>query len=128
MAKNQKVDDFLKELSHKRKSDIEALRHLILACSPEISEHVKWNAPSFCVNGDDRLTMRLHPGDRLQLILHRGTKPEDKATFQFEDRSGLIEWATPDRGVLTIPEGDFMSIRKVEIADVVKNWIAATRK
>jgi hypothetical protein len=32
----------------------------------------KWNAPSFRHAGEDRVTFRLQPGDKLQLIFHRG--------------------------------------------------------
>ena len=42
------------------------------------------------------MTFRLRPGDRLQLVLHRGAKVrDDAADFRFEDDSGLLEWAAP---------------------------------
>ncbi len=46
---------------HSRKDVVEYLRRLILKCSPEISEQIKWSAPSFTFKGDDRVTMRLQP-------------------------------------------------------------------
>jgi hypothetical protein len=60
------VDTFLDDLVHPRKAEIEELRAVLLGSSPGMTERVKWNAPSFCVNGDDRITFRLQPGDRME--------------------------------------------------------------
>src|SRR5690606_10862776 len=68
------VDSYLDALQHARKAEIDTLRRLILSAVPGLVERIKWNAPSFGLGDDDRLTMRLHPGDRLQLILHRGAR------------------------------------------------------
>jgi hypothetical protein len=89
------VEQFLDALSHPRKAEIQELRAAILGSSPAITEQVKWNAPSFCVNGDDRVTFRLQPGDRVELVFHRGaTKRTDSDSFTFADPSGLVQWAT----------------------------------
>jgi hypothetical protein len=74
-------------------------RAAILASDERISEYVKWNVPSFCYQGDDRVTFMLQPGDRLQLVFHRGAKVRaDSDYFTFEDETGLLEWASADRG------------------------------
>lgn len=83
------VDRFLAELEHPLQAEIERLRSIILTADPEISERIKWKAPSFCYRGDDRVTMRLHPPTRLQLVFHRGTKVKDSADFAFGDTTGL---------------------------------------
>lgn len=62
------VAEFLQELEHPMKDGILKLRDAILASDDQITDHIKWNAPSFCYHGDDRVTFRLQPGDRLQLI------------------------------------------------------------
>ncbi len=123
MAKGQSVEAFLDGLKHARIEDIRALRKIILSVDPAMTERVKWNAPSFCYEGDDRVTMRLHPGDRLELIFHRGAKPRDSAGFAFDDPAGRIAWAAPDRGVLKIgnPEAEREAITKL-----VSAWLAAT--
>ncbi|OYQ35418.1 hypothetical protein CHU93_01795 [Sandarakinorhabdus cyanobacteriorum] len=123
MGKSQTVEEFLSALSHRRIDDIRALRRILLGVDPGVSERIKWNAPSFCWAGDDRITMRLHPGDRLELILHRGVKTKDASTFRFVDPTGRIEWAAPDRGVVRIndPEADIE-----ELVALAKAWFAAT--
>src|SRR4051812_3629708 len=91
------VASYLRALRHPMKDGVAALRRAILHSNAEISEHIKWNAPSFCHGGDDRVTLRLPPKGGLQLILHRGAKVTDTTGFSFADPSGLIVWAAPDR-------------------------------
>jgi hypothetical protein len=124
--RSQQVDAFLAALDHARKDEIEAVRALILGASAEVGERVKWNAPSFCVGGDDRVTLRLQPGDRLQLVFHRGAKRKDATGFVFDDPSGLLEWAAPDRGVLTIRDREDLAAKRDAIQALVAAWIEAT--
>ena len=126
MGKESDVDGYMAALRHSRKDEIEHLRAIVLGASDGITERVKWNAPSFCWRGDDRVTMRLNPGDRLQLVFHRGAKARPADDFRFADLSGLIEWATADRGVLTVTGPDMLRNRASEIAGVVSAWMAAT--
>jgi hypothetical protein len=64
---------FLQGLKHSRKAAVEAVRVIISAHSG-ITEQIKWKAPSFGINGDDCITFRLRPGDRVQLVFHRGAQ------------------------------------------------------
>ena len=123
---SQTVEQFLRELEHPRKAEINALRALILGAHPGITEHVKWNAPSFCHDGVDRVTFRLQPGNRLQLVLHRGAKVrDDAAAFRFDDDSGLLDWVAPDRAVVTFRDLDDVATRRSSVADLIRRWVAA---
>jgi hypothetical protein len=120
------VDAFMAELQHPLKAGIEQLRSAILASNEQITEHVKWNAPSFCYGGVDRATFRLQPGDRLQLILHRGAKTRnDSADFRFEDPSGLLEWLAPDRAVFTFRDLADIDARQAMVVNLVNRWVTA---
>lgn len=122
------VDHYLDGLQHARKPEIEQLRALILAAFPDIVERIKWNAPSYGPGEDDRITMRLHPGDRLQLILHRGAKAGADDLFRFEDPDRLIAWAAPDRGVVTFSDADDLAAKAGPLADMLKRWVACTTR
>ena len=126
MSTNASVEAFFSALKHSGKPQVKALRQLVRESVPGISERIKWNAPSFGMGDQDRITMRLQPDDRLQLILHRGAKVQDADGFTFEDPAGLVEWVAADRGVITLnperPLGDTAAL-----ADVLRRWIAATR-
>lgn len=122
------VEAFLNELVHGRKDEIAAIREAILSVDGAITERIKWNAPSFCINGDDRVTFRLHPGERVQLIFHRGSKKRDDAdAFAFEDPSGLLEWVAHDRAVVTFSDGDDVRAKREALKDLVTRWMAATQ-
>ncbi|TFV88644.1 DUF1801 domain-containing protein [Blastococcus sp. CT_GayMR20] len=113
------VDGFVAALDHPLTAGIERLRAAILEADDGISEHVKWNAPSFCYGGVDRVTFRLQPGNRLQLILDRGAKVrDDAADFRFEDPSGLLEWVTADRAVIRFRDTGPVQGHRPELAGV----------
>lgn len=122
------VETYLDGLQHKHKAAIETLRQMIHDAVPDLSERIKWNAPSFGRGEDDRITMRLHPGDRLQLILHRGAKAAADDLFRFEDPDKLIAWAAPDRGVITFTDADDLAAKSAALAEVLRRWVACTTR
>jgi hypothetical protein len=124
-AKSPSVEAFLADLEHQRKPEVEALRQAILSGVPGLTERIKWNAPSFGPGDDDRITMRLQPGDRLQLVLHRGAKARPVDGFTFSDPAALIAWAAADRGVVTIAPGELDQLRAA-LVDLLRRWVAAT--
>ena len=127
MPKKQTVAEFLGALQHGRAAEVERLRDLILTAHPDLTEQIKWNAPSFSIDGDDRVTLRLAPGDLVQIILHRGAKVRDTTGFAFDDESGLVRWLAPDRGVVTIEEADDIESKAPAIQNLVRSWVQATR-
>jgi hypothetical protein len=122
------VDSYLDGLQHARKPEIEALRRLILDAVPGLVERIKWNAPSFGPGEDDRITMRLHPGDRLQLILHRGAKAGADDLFRFEDPDKLIAWAAPDRGVISFADAADLAAKSAALPEILRRWVACTTR
>jgi hypothetical protein len=120
-----KVDIFLEALSHPLGDEVNQLRLEILEMNPRATEHIKWNAPSFCIDGVDRITFNLRPVDRIQLIFHRGAKVRDDAgAFTFVDDSGLVKWITPDRGSVTLSPGD-LSDSRPQLLGLVGAWFDA---
>jgi hypothetical protein len=122
------IDSYLETLQHGRKAEVETLRALILDAVPGLVERIKWNAPSFGPGNDDRITMRLHPGDRLQLILHRGAKAGADDLFRFEDPDKLIAWAAPDRGVITFADAADLAQKSEALVPILRRWVAMTTR
>ena len=122
------VDGYLEQLQHGRKAEIERLRRLILDAVPGLNERIKWNAPSFGPGEDDRVTMRLHPGERLQLVLHRGAKAGADDLFRFEDPDRLIVWAAPDRGVVSFKDAGELEARATALGEILRRWVACTTR
>ncbi len=122
------VETFLASVQHPRLAEVQHLRRAILESGAELTEQIKWNAPSFCVDGDDRVTFRLQPGDRVDLIFHRGAKRRtDTNTFEFDDPTGLLRWLTPDRGVIEFVDQQHTEGETGRVVQLVEAWIVATR-
>ncbi|HEX5534921.1 MAG TPA: DUF1801 domain-containing protein [Actinomycetales bacterium] len=122
--RNVEVDRLLADLDHPLKAGVERLRSAILDSNPDLTEHVKWNAPSFRYRDEDRVTFKLHPTDRVQLILHRGAKVRTSDGFSFEDSTGLVRWRSADRGVLTFYELGAIDASCHEVVRLVNEWVS----
>jgi len=124
--RSAEVDAYLAALDHPLKSGVMEIRIAILQSNADISEHIKWNAPSFRYGGEDRVTFRLQPGNRCQLIFHRGAKVRaDIADFVFKDDTGLLTWLTPDRGVVDFVDLQSVESRRGDVVAVVNRWVLA---
>jgi uncharacterized protein YdeI (YjbR/CyaY-like superfamily) len=123
---SEAVNQFMTTLTHPMKAEVEAVRNIILNASEQITEHIKWNAPSFCYNGEDRVTLNLHAQDRIQLVFHRGSKVKNAQDFVFEDSTGLLEWLAADRAIIKLHNIEEVLAKKVALAEVVNQWMQAT--
>ena len=121
--KTAEVDAFMAQLNHPLKAEVQAVRHIIMGVNPAITEHIKWNAPSFCYNGDDKVTLNLRSKDYLQLIFHRGAKVKDSKDFTFEDSTGLLEWLAADRATIKLHDMNEVTAKKAALAKVVNQWM-----
>ena len=106
---------------------VERLRAIALDAADGVTEHIKWNGPSFCIDGDDRITVGLAPRGGVRAVLHRGVKVKDATGFVFPDDSGLIQWAAPDRGVVAFADEAAVTAHAEVFADICRRWLEATR-
>ena len=127
MAKGPTVETWLAAQTPAIRSAVERLRAMVLAAADGVTEHIKWNGPSFCIDGDDRITVGLAPKGGVRAILHRGVKVKDASGFVFPDDSGLIQWAAPDRGVVTFADETAVADKAEAFADICRRWLEATR-
>jgi hypothetical protein len=122
------VDDFLKTNQHSLKKELAELREIISKTEPSLTEHIKWNAPSFCHNGDDRITFNLSKPNAILLIFHRGAKAK-KLTLKsplLKVNSELLDWPSPDRAVMKFTSMAEITSLKRKLSTIVKDWIAVT--
>lgn len=119
----QAVALFLEQTDHPLKSEMIALRKLILASDPDITEHIKWNAPSFCVNGEDRFTFKLNSPQTVDIIFHRGAKVKTMpAEKLIDDPDGLLKWASNDRAVATFTNMNEIQTKELALRVLIKEW------
>lgn len=120
------VQTWLATVDPVRRAAVDRLRAIVGgAAGAEVSESIKWNAPSFAHRGADRVTLNLRPKGTLRLILHRGVKAKDAAGFAFADPAGLAAWPSADRGVVTLRDAADIDANAMALADLVRRWIAA---
>lgn len=125
---HEQVMDFLNKLEHPLKQEIEEVRKIIISVNENITEHIKWNAPSFCVNNEDRVTFNLQGKGFFRLIFHCGVKKSGHAGNDplFEDTTGLLEWLAGDRAIIKLIDKKDIEAKKDQLGAVVARWIQVT--
>jgi hypothetical protein len=122
------VDEFVESIKHPLQKELVALRKIISASEPMLTQQIKWNAPSFCFNGDDRITFNLSKPDAVLLIFHRGAKAKKIALKSpiLKTNHELLEWPAPDRGVMKFKSMEDVTAVKAKLTKIVKDWIVIT--
>lgn len=128
MAIKQQVAEFMEKLDHPLKPEIEAVRTSILNANSQLTEGMKWNAPSFCYDNEDRITFNLHGKGFFRLIFHCGVKVNEKAGKEpiFNDSTGLLDWLAGDRAVIKFTDMNDVAAKKEKLAAVINKWIEVT--
>ncbi|HET6558366.1 MAG TPA: DUF1801 domain-containing protein [Prolixibacteraceae bacterium] len=125
---NEEVTKFLDQLNHPLRAEIEELRLIILNSIMGLTENIKWNAPNYCFDDQDRVTMRIQPPKQIQLIFHRGAKkviqPKDKL---MEDKSGLLVWKENDRAIATFKNMNEIKKEESNLGKIINSWISAAK-
>lgn len=97
------VATLLADLDHPRADDIRALCHAVTDAFPDLTDEVKWNAPSYLSRGINIVTLRIQPPPNFQVVLHVGSKkPIDAPDLRFEMVGVRHTWADTARGILYI--------------------------
>lgn len=122
------VDEFINDLDHPLKETVIKLRELILKTEPHLTEQVKWNAPSFCYNGDDRITMNLSKKDQLLLIFHLGAKSRDERKLEtiIKDPGKTMEWLSSNRAVMRFRSTADLKNREAALKNNITGWLKAS--
>ena len=123
------IDEFLSDLAADKRQQVNILRGLILATEPSLEEHIKWNAPSYVFEGEDRITFNtMNKQDLVKIVLHMGaTRKEVKGGSPvMQDDSGLIEWSSDIRGMITFTTADEVNANLVPFKKIIHNWLSIT--
>lgn len=127
MNKYTAIEEFLADQDADKLEQIELLRSIITEARPDLTEHIKWNASSYVLDGEDRITFNLmNKEGTVKLILHMGaTRKEDKkGTPVLSDDKGLVAWQSDIRGIVSFTDAADIRTKQADVADVVKRWLA----
>lgn len=126
---NSEVTKFLDELNHPFRTEIEKLRNCILTANKKLTENIKWNGPNYCLDSEDRITMRVQPPTKqAQLIFHKGAKKQDQPKDKLiANKSKMLVWKENDRAVVTFKSLEDIEGGKSELTTIVNDWIKAAK-
>lgn len=119
------VDAFLATLEHPHKDAIEALRKLILAAAPGVTDAVKWNAPSYRTT-EFFATTHLRAKTGVGIVLHRGAKARalPDGGMAVADPTGLLRWLDDDRAIAAFADAADVKQKAKAFTAVLRQWIA----
>ena len=126
MSSPDLIERFRAGLESDVRETIDSLRALISASDERLVEDFKWNAPSFAVNGEHRITLGLERGGQVRAVLHRGAKAKDTSDFYFDDPDRIARWPDPDRGVIIVRDAEEVASKGASLTQLFSRWIAAT--
>ncbi|WP_240703001.1 DUF1801 domain-containing protein [Cohnella luojiensis] len=128
LSGHEQVVEYMNNLEHPLKNEIEEVRQIILSANNQITEHIKWNAPSFCFNNEDKVTFNLQGEGFIRLIFHRGAKAKENVGKDplFVDNTGLLDWVSGDRAIVKLTDMNDVKAKKDKLAELTAKWIEAT--
>lgn len=125
MDKYKTLEEFLKSLDENRRAQVLTLREYILDAEPDLKEHIKWNAPSYVKDGEDRITFNTMNKDRVvKLVFHMGaTRKENKGGQPILKNTKLIDWVSDIRGYMSFSDLDEIISNEKGIKQLVRDWL-----
>ena len=118
------VETFLATLAHPQDVAIRRLRAVILAADPRIGEGIKWNAPSFHLDGRHFATMQLRRADRLLLVLHLGAGKRAMPKDAIADHGRQLTWLGPDRATCSFTGEQDVDAQAATLQPLLRQWMA----
>ncbi|WP_460693762.1 DUF1801 domain-containing protein [Mucilaginibacter puniceus] len=130
LSNTELVSDYIEKLEEPTKEIVQALRQIILSTDPEISEEIKWNAPSFYYTGEMKpfdpkeylryiIVMNLHK--RILMVFPGGAKIDNTSgllTGDYKDGRRLVYVETMD---------DVKSITPA-LQEAIRDWLSKVEK
>jgi hypothetical protein len=123
------VAEYLAAQPEDRRELVEALRGLVHEANPAAEEHIKWNSPSYVLDGVDQVTVNAQGRQGVRLVLHRGAttvENRDAASAFTGDPEGLLTWHSDIRSSLTVTDPADLARKRTAAVEVVRAWLAPT--
>ena len=124
---NNEVTDFLDQINPSLRDEIEYLRSIIMSTGMNLSEGIKWNAPSYSINGNDRITLRINSPKMIQMIFHRGAKVQKQPPERIlDDKYTILLWKENDRAIATFKSLNEIQDNILILKEIITKWIEST--
>jgi uncharacterized protein YdhG (YjbR/CyaY superfamily) len=114
------VDQFMSKLDHPLKAEVQTVREIIKSANRDITEEIKWNAPSFRYQGEYLVTFNLRAKEYVHLVFHN---PEIASV-----KSKLLEGNYTDRRMAYLADMDDVNMKKAALRTALKDLIKLQKK
>jgi hypothetical protein len=111
MTDTEKVNEYLKQLSHPLLDEIVVLRNILKSSNDKINERIKWNAPSYFYKYD-LFTFNFHHQKQIRLIFHH--------PFIVNIKSPILEGDYKDRRIAFFSNMESVVSNKVELERIIQ--------
>lgn len=115
LNKTAEVDAYMEKLEHPFKTEVQLVRNIIKNVHTDITEQVKWNAPSFSYKEGYIVTFHLHAKQHVHLVFHNG------AILNHE--SGILEGNYPDRRMVYFKSMEEVRAKQAALEAAIHEWI-----
>ena len=127
MHKYETVTEFMKSLDSDKRAQVELLRTIIGESHADLTEHIKWNAPSYVLDGEDRITFNLMNRDNLvKLIIHMGAMRKENKQGKpiMLDDGGIVHWSSDIRGTITFSNLEEITSKSKALKNILSRWLS----
>lgn len=116
----EQVDEFMEKLDHPFKAEVQMIREIIRNVNPDITQQIKWNAPSFSYKGEYLVTFNLRDRQKIHLVFHN---PEIANV-----KSKLLEGNYEDRRMAYFADENDINAKKAALEKALKDLIKLQNK
>ena len=120
VSRTDKVDEYMVALRHPLKDEVQLVREIIKGVDKNISEEVKWNAPSFSYKGEYLVTFNLRNPAHIHLVFHNPLIPQVK--------SKLLEGEYKDRRMVYFANKRDVVAKKSALEKVIKDLVKLIKR
>jgi uncharacterized protein YdhG (YjbR/CyaY superfamily) len=117
---SEQVDEFMGNLEHPFKAEVQMVREIIKNVNKDITEQIKWNAPSFGYRGESLVTFNLWEKKRIHLVFHNPMISRVK--------SKLLEGDYDHRRMAYFADKKDIDEKKAALEKVLKDLIRLQKK
>lgn len=114
--RNPAVDAWFETYANPQADLVQQVRSIVLAVSPEVSEAIKWQAPTFMYRGN---IASFYPKSKqhVSLMFHQGAA--------LPDPTGLLEGEGDTSRVAKFADADDLAAKADALRGLIRAWIAA---
>ncbi len=116
----KKVDEFMDGLDHPFKAEVQTVRDIIKNVNKDITEEIKWKAPTFSYKGEYLVTFNLWEKGHIHLVFHN---PEISKV-----KSKLLEGDYADRRMAYFSDKKNIKAKKAALEKALKDLITLMDK